>query len=164
MKILKVMGALIAIVVIGGFTYIQTGTNVRQLRDQTTLTPDGKAQKTREKDALDYSVATRISAPPEVIWSLLTDVKGFKDWNSTLVRIDGEIAQGKVVKLVTKAAPNRTFGLTISELTPPKTMVWEDGGKAFMGVRKYSLFPNADGTTTFAMSETLSGRLLSMIE
>ncbi len=164
MKVLKILGVVIALVVVGGFTYIQTGTVVRQMRDQTTLTPDGKAQKTREKDALDYSVATRIAAPPEVVWAVLTDAKGYKEWNSTLVSIDGEIAQGKVVKLVTKAAPDRTFGLTVSELTPPKTMVWEDGGKAFMGVRKYSLFPNADGTTTFAMSETLSGRMLSMIE
>src|SRR4051812_609387 len=164
MKVLKILGVVIALVVVGGFIYIQTGTNVRQLRDQTTLTPDGKAQKTREKDALDYSVATKIAAPPETVWSVLTDVKGYKDWNTTVVTVNGEIAQGKVVRLVTKAAPNRTFALNVSEFTPPKTMIWEDGGKAFMGVRKYSLFPNADGTTTFAMSETLSGRMLSMIE
>ncbi|HEY8206516.1 MAG TPA: hypothetical protein VIG99_03475, partial [Myxococcaceae bacterium] len=67
-------------------------------------------------------------------------------------------------KLVTRSAPDRTFALNVSEFTAPKTMTWEDGGKAFMGVRKYSLFPNADGSTTFAMSETLSGRMLSMIE
>lgn len=163
-KVLMVIGAVIVVAVVGVVGYIQTGTVVRQLRDQTTLTPDGKAQKTREKDALDYSVATKISAPPEVIWSILTDSKGYKSWNTSVVSIEGDIALGSTVKLVSKEAPDRTFPLKVSELTAPKTMVWEDGSKAFMGVRKYSLFPNADGTTTFAMSETLSGRMLSMIE
>ncbi|HVE86372.1 MAG TPA: SRPBCC domain-containing protein [Myxococcales bacterium] len=164
MKVLKVAGAVIAAVLIGGFIYVQTGTNVRQLRDHATLTPDGKAQRTREKDALDYAVATKISAPPEVVWSILTDAKGYTSWNSTVLKVDGDIALGSTVKLVTKSAPDRTFALKVSEFTPPKTMVWEDGGKAFMGVRRYSLLPNPDGTTTFAMSETLSGRMLSMIE
>jgi uncharacterized protein YndB with AHSA1/START domain len=162
--VLKVIGALVALVLGGGFIYVQTGTNVRQLREHSTLTPDGKAQRIREKDALDYSVATKISAPPEVVWSILTDSKGYTGWNSTVASIEGDIAQGSTVKLVTKAAPDRTFALKVSEFTAPKTMVWEDGGKAFMGVRRYSLLPNADGTTTFAMSETLSGRMLSMIE
>ena len=164
MKVLKVLGAVIAVALIGGFIYVQTGTNVRQLREHSTLTPDGKAQRTRTEDALDYAVATRISAPPEVIWALLTDAKGYTGWNSTLVSIDGEIKQDSTVKLVSKAAPDRTFALKVSEFTAPKTMVWEDGNKMFMGVRRYSLLPNPDGTTTFAMSETLSGRMLSSIE
>ena len=164
MKVLKVLGAVIAVALIGGFIYVQTGTNVRQLREHSTLTPDGKAQRTRTEDALDYAVATRISAPPEVIWALLTDAKGYTGWNSTVASIDGEIKQDSTVKLVSKAAPDRTFALRISEFTAPKTMVWEDGGKMFLGVRRYSLLPNADGTTTFAMSETLSGRMLSSIE
>jgi len=164
MKVLKVLGAVIAVALIGGFIYVQTGTNVRQLREHSTLTPDGKAQRTRTEEALDYAVATRISAPPEVIWALLTDAKGYTGWNSTVASIDGEIKQDSTVKLVSKAAPDRTFALRISEFTAPKTMVWEDGGKMFLGVRRYSLLPNADGTTTFAMSETLSGRMLSSIE
>lgn len=164
MKFLKIVGALIGVLVAGGFIYVQTGTNIRQLREHSTLTPDGKAQRIREKDALDYSVATKISAPAEVVWAILTDAKGYKDWNSTVASIDGDIAQGSTVKLVTKAAPDRTFALKVSEFAAPKTMVWEDGGKSFMGVRRYSLLPNPDGTTTFAMSETLSGRMLSMIE
>ena len=164
MKVLKVLGAVIAVVLIGGFIYVQTATIVRQLREHSTLTPDGKAQRTRTEDALDYAVATRISAPPEVIWALLTDAKGYTGWNSTLVSIDGEIKQDSTVKLVSKAAPDRTFALKVSEFTAPKTMVWEDGNKMFMGVRRYSLLPNPDGTTTFAMSETLSGRMLSSIE
>ena len=164
MKVLKIVGAVIALVVVGGFTYVQTATNVRQLREHSTLTPDGKAQRTREKDALDYSVATKISASPDVVWSILTDAKGYTGWNSTIVSIEGDIALGSTVKLVSKSAPDRTFALKVSEFTAPKTMVWEDGGKAFMGVRRYSLLPNPDGTTIFAMSETLSGRMLSMIE
>ena len=51
-------------------------TTVRQLRAHDTLPVDGKAEKTRTKDALDYSIATRIAATPEQVWAVLTEEGG----------------------------------------------------------------------------------------
>ena len=43
-------------------------------------------------------------------------------------------------------------------------MVWEDGaGGIFKGVRTYTLSPNEDGSTQFAMNEVFSGLMLPMI-
>jgi uncharacterized protein YndB with AHSA1/START domain len=163
-KILLALVGLLALAGAGMGIFIATGTNVRQLTEHSTLTPDGKAVKKRTADALDYAVATTIAAKPEVVWAVLTGPDMTK-WNSTLSKFEGSIAQGGKVKLVTKQAPDRTFELAVTTFDAPKKLVWEDGGKAFMGVRTYSLTPTADGTgTVFAMNETLSGRMLGMIE
>jgi uncharacterized protein YndB with AHSA1/START domain len=162
----KVLIALVALLVLGGGgmgIWIATGTNVRQLTEHGTLTPDGKAKKSRTADALDYAVAVNIAAPAQVVWDQITDAAKQAKWNSTLVKIEGPIALGSTVKLVAKTAPERTFELKVTTFDAPKTLVWEDGGKPFMGVRTITLTPDGAGTR-FAMNETLSGRMLSMIE
>jgi hypothetical protein len=139
-------------------------TTVRQLRDPATLAPDGHAERTRADHALDYSVATRIAAPPEAIWSILTSSGAYTKWSSTIIKLDGPIALGSRIKLVSTEKPDKTFELKVTTFDSPKKMVWEDGGSTFLGVRSFTLIPANDGTTTFAMSETFSGGMLWMIE
>lgn len=134
----------------------------RLLREPATLPVTGKAEKTRTKRALDYSVAVRIAAPPDVVWRVLTDAPGWARWNSTIVRLDGVIEPGGKLKLVSRVAPKRTFGLKVSTFEAPKRMVWEDGNSMFLGVRTFHLMADGDATT-FAMSETFSGGMLGMI-
>lgn len=160
-----VLGVVGVLALIGGgmAVYMNTGTNVRQLTEHGTLTPDGKAKKTRTADALDYAVAIKIAAPPEVVWGQLTDASKQKAWNSTLTEIAGPIELNKRVKLKTKTGGDREFDLLVSTFEVNKKLVWEDGGKPFMGVRTFTLAA-AEGGTVFAMNETLSGRMLGMIE
>jgi uncharacterized protein YndB with AHSA1/START domain len=163
-KALKVLAVLILVVGAGMFAAVQTATVVRQLKPHEKLAPTGVAEKTRTADALDYSVAIAIRAPAPIIWALLTDAKAYPQWNSTVVKIDGTIAKTETIQLVAKVAPDRTFALKVSEYEKNTRMVWEDGGKAFAGVRTFTLTPTEGGGTVFAMSETLSGRFLPMIE
>jgi uncharacterized protein YndB with AHSA1/START domain len=162
-KILLGLVGVVALIGGGMAVYMNTGTNVRQLTEHGAITPDGKAKKTRTADALDYAVGIQIAAPPEVVWALLTDAAKQKAWNSTLTEIEGPIELGRKVKLKTKTGGDRQFELAVTTLEAPRKMVWEDGGKPFMGVRTWSLTP-AEGGTLFAMNETLSGRMLGMIE
>lgn len=138
-------------------------TTVRQLRDPATLRPDGKAERTRSEDALDYSVATFIEAPPSVVWAVMTDAPAFLRWNSTLVKLEGAIAKDQKIELISKVAPDRSFNLKVSELDPPRHMVWEDGNGMFLGVRHFTLYER-DGGTVLAMSETYSGFFLGSAE
>jgi hypothetical protein len=164
-KVLGVLGALVLLVGIGMFVAIQTATVVRQLKAHDQLTANGVTEKTRTADALDYAIAIDIAAPPPVVWALLTDAKAYPEWNSTVVKLDGNIAKTETIHLVAKIAPERTFDLKVTEFVKHEKMTWEDGGKAFAGVRNFTLTPIADGNgTRFAMSETFSGRMLPMIE
>jgi hypothetical protein len=54
----------------------------------------GKAERTRTRHALDYSVAVHIAAPPQRVWQLLTDAAGHARWNTTLLKLEGSIALG----------------------------------------------------------------------
>lgn len=136
---------------------------VRQVKDPATIPPDGKALRTRTENALDYSVAIHIDAEPKTVWAVLTDAEHFTTWNSTVSKLEGKIAKGEKVSLVSKVAPDRTFTLTVSEADAPKKMVWEDGNGMFLGVRHFTL-READGGTVLAMSETYSGLFLGSAE
>ena len=44
-------------------------------------------------------VETNIHTKAEVIWALLTDAKGFSRWNSTVTGIDGDIREGRRLRI-----------------------------------------------------------------
>jgi hypothetical protein len=130
-----------------------------------TMTVDkAKATKSSSAFRMDCAVRTIIHASPDRIWALLTDAPAFPRWNSTVTRIDGEIAEGHTVTLAVPYA-KRLFKLKVSQVAPGRSMVWSDGlAPMFKGVRTFTLTPNGDGSTEFAMEERFSGLMLPMIK
>lgn len=112
-----------------------------------------------------FATQRTINAPPEKIWALLTDASSYRDWNPTIVSLDGTIAAGETIKLISTLNPKRTFSLKVTELQPPSRMVWADGMPLglFRGERTYTLTPQADASTSFAMREAYSGPLAPLI-
>ena len=113
---------------------------------------------------LEYRVGINVAAPATDIWAILTDAPAYPSWNSTVISIDGTIAKDERIELKSTVAPDRTFGLTVSTFDGPAKMVWEDGGKAFRGVRTFTLTDKGDGTTDVTMSEVLTGIFLPSAE
>ena len=60
--------------------------------------------------------------------------------------------------------PKRTFKLRVSAFEPGSRLVWEDGGRAFKGVRTFELRERADGKTEVTMAEVFTGSMMGMIE
>ena len=113
--------------------------------------------------ATSYHVSRRIEASPQRVWSLLTDASTYRDWNRAVVSIDGTIAPGGTVSLVSIANPKRTFKLHVTEMTPPSRMVWTDGMPLglFKGERTYTVEAR-DGVTRFEMTAVYSGLLAGL--
>ena len=111
-----------------------------------------------------YHVERHIDAPPERVWSLLTDASSYSAWNPSIIEIDGDMTVGSKVRLVSTAAPKRTFELTVTEVDAPNRMVWTDGMPLglFRGTRTYRLEPSGGGTD-FAMTEEFSGPLAGLV-
>ncbi len=52
------------------------------------------SDKTESTFNLRDAVRVSIAAKPSTIWAKLTDARGFPRWNSTIDRIEGDIALG----------------------------------------------------------------------
>ncbi len=111
-----------------------------------------------------YQVERHIVAPPERVWAVLTDAAGYRDWNQSIVSIDGDMSVGSTVRLVSTLAPKRTFTLKVTEASPPNLMVWSDRKPLglFTGMRTFRMTAG-NGGTDFAMAETFSGPLAGLI-
>jgi hypothetical protein len=128
----------------------------------TTQAP--AAEKTETTFRQDCRVTCEIQAPPERIWSLLTDASRFPAWNSTVTSLGGTIALGEKLVLKVPLDPKRTFTPRVTKLEPSREMEWSDGfAPMFKGVRTFTLRPKAAGVTEFAMTEVFSGAMLPMI-
>jgi len=109
---------------------------------------------------LRYHVSRRIDASPEMVWRLLTDASTYRNWNKSVISIDGNIEAGQAISLVSIANPKRTFKLRVTEMAALSRMVWSDGMPLglFTGERTYLLEPR-DGVTHFEMTEVYTGLL-----
>ncbi len=112
-----------------------------------------------------YESSASIKASPEAIWKILTDAPGYPDWDSGVESVEGEIAPGVKIKVVSEANPGRAFPVKVTEFEPAERMVWSGGMPLglFKGVRTFTLTPEADGMTLFKMREEYTGPLLPLI-
>lgn len=82
------------------------------------------ATKTRTTFRQGCIVSPVISATPETIWQLLTDVGDMVRWNSTLTGKEGTVELGGTVKMRVPEAPSRVFSIQVTKYTPNREMVW----------------------------------------
>ena len=129
---------------------------------QQPIAIDGKARRLDGERYLEYRVGIEIAASPDKVWALLTNAAEFPSWNSTIISIGGNIAEGEKIKLKSKVAPDREFPLLVSEKSANK-MVWQDGNRVFRGVRTFTVNPQGDGNTAVTMAEVLTGAFLPQI-
>jgi len=123
-----------------------------------------KITKTHRRFSMTCRVEVGIWANAERIWTLLTDAQDFPRWNSTVIRIDGQIREGERLRLHVPGT-NRTFTLRVSEFAANERMTWTGGfAPLFKGVRTFSLTLRDDGWIDFAMAERLSGLMLPLVK
>ena len=115
--------------------------------------PQGTATTMSKTFSRETRVATTIGAPPSTIWRLLTDAKGYPTWNSTVVSVNGEIAPGSKIELVSTLDPSRTFKLKVKEFQAPTKLAWGDA----LGTRTYTITETNDGRSLFEMVEKIGG-------
>ena len=112
-----------------------------------------------------FEASSVINATPDRIWAILVDGAHFPDWDSGVLRVEGRIAPGETIKVISGANPGRTFPVKVTQFDPNRSMTWSGGMPLglFKGVRTFTLAAAADGTTRFQLREEYSGPLLSMM-
>ena len=112
-----------------------------------------------------FEAATRIDASPAEVWALLTDVGGWRDWNSGVDRVEGRVALGEQLTIYATMIRNRPFSVTVTELRPQEAMRWRGGlpfGTAVIE-RTYSLDAQDDGGTVLTVREDHTGPLAALL-
>jgi hypothetical protein len=112
-----------------------------------------------------YEAAADIAAPSETVWAILVDGRGYPSWDSGVLGVDGTIAKGEIITVVSAASPKRRFPVTVTEFDPPRAMTWTGGLPygLFTGVRTFRLTPTPAGGTRFELREEYSGLLLRLL-
>jgi hypothetical protein len=111
-----------------------------------------------------YDAEAMIEAEPETVWAILTDAPAYSEWDSGVLRVEGRIAPGEKIKVVSEANPGRAFPVTVTAFEPGRAMTWSGGMPLglFKGVRTFSLVPDG-AMTRFTMREEYSGPMLGLI-
>lgn len=123
-----------------------------------------KALKTHSTFRMACAIETTIQAKPEAVWALLTNAHGFAQWNSTVSSLEGTIAEGQALQ-IRVPGQKRVFKVKVSQVAPNHSMVWSDGmAPMFRGVRTFTLTPQSNGATHFAMREEFAGLMVPMIK
>ena len=113
-----------------------------------------------------FEAATRIDASPEIVWGLLTDVGGWRDWDSGVDRVDGRGALGERLTIYATMIRTRPFSVTVVELRPQEAMRWRGGLPFGLAVieRAYHLDRQDDGGTVLTIREEQTGPLAFLTE
>jgi hypothetical protein len=111
-----------------------------------------------------YASSTTIEAAPEAVWAVLVDGARYTDWNSGMVRLDGTIAKGERLTVVSSANPKRGFPVEVTAFEPGRRMEWSGGMPLglFRGVRTFTLTPEG-ARTRLDVREEYTGPLLPLI-
>ena len=65
-----------------------------------------------------YEAVTRIDASPADVWALLTDVGGWRDWDSGVDRVEGRVMLGEPITIYATMIRTRPFSVTVTEIRP----------------------------------------------
>ena len=110
-----------------------------------------------------YSASTTITASPEIIWGILANASGYPDWDTSMDRIEGELAPGEKVTFYTKLS-SQAFPVKVTAFEPGNKMVLTGGLPLglFKSERTHTLSAAEDGKTRFHTQEVFSGLLLPL--
>ena len=112
-----------------------------------------------------YEAVSRIEAGPADVWGLLTDVRGWRDWDSGVDRVEGRVALGESLTIYATMIRSKPFQVTVTEIRPLEAMRWRAGlplGTATIE-RTYALDAQDDGGTVLTVREDHTGPLAGLL-
>ena len=113
-----------------------------------------------------YEAVTRIDASPADVWALLTDVGGWRDWDSGVDRVEGRVALGEPLTIYATMIRTKPFPVTVTEIRPREAMRWRAACRSAWppSSAPYSLDAQDDGGTVLTVREDHTGPLAGLLD
>jgi hypothetical protein len=112
----------------------------------------------------EIQTEVEIAAPPSVVWAVLTDFSGFRDWNPMVTSADGSAAEGSYATLNYRShvgLPLR-FRVRITRSQTNRELRWV-GSRLGISGEHYFQLNGDDGDTHFVHGEVFRGLLAKSI-
>src|SRR3954469_2012525 len=99
------------------------------------------------------------------VWAVLSDVGGWRDWDSGVDRVEGRVALGERITIYATMIRSRPFSPTVTEPPPGEAMRRRRGLPFGLAVieRTYSLDAQDDGGTVLTVREVHTGPLAGLL-
>jgi len=120
-----------------------------------------------------FSSTIDIDATPLAVWTVLTDLASYPEWNPLFTKASGELTVGSAITLKSVQARGRTMTVkaTVLAVQPGAELRWTAGLKGIIGGEHAFILSPQDGGTRLEQSESfgglivpLSGRVLARAE
>lgn len=113
----------------------------------------------------EFRTKAIINASSDEVWKVITDIKSYPKFDPNCIKIEGDIAKGESILIMSKVRPNRVAKMRVSQIEPNEIMVWESGWpfNLFKSVRTFTVIAKDDQTTEFHMVETFDGHLFNLL-
>jgi hypothetical protein len=100
------------------------------------------------------------------VWAVLTDLRGWRDWDSGVDRVEGQVTLGEPITIYATMIRRRPFRATVTELRPAEAMRWRSGLRFGLAVieRTYHLDRQDDGGTVVTVRQDSSGPLAFLLD
>ena len=112
-----------------------------------------------------YQTSTLISAKPEAVWNLLSNVSAWADWLPTITSVkpldDSALQLDSRFKIVQPRLQPATWTVTLVE--PPRRFIWESHLPGIHTIGDHMIEELQSGTVRVTLSIAFSGFISSLI-
>jgi len=105
--------------------------------------------------------AIEVSAPPETVWSLLSDIDHWSAWHPDIgeARLDGPLAPGSTFRWKSRGT---AITSRLEDVTPPRRLAWTGRASGASARHVWTLEPHGEGATV-TTEESFNGPIVLLL-
>jgi uncharacterized protein YndB with AHSA1/START domain len=114
---------------------------------------------------MEQSATVDISAPPQRVWEVLSDVEYWSEWTPTVTMVrrldEGPLRTGSRARIRQPRVPETEY--VVTELEPGRSFTWVATGPGVLTTARHDVEPLPGGGTRVVLSLSQAGWLGSVV-